>query len=150
MVRQAHHDNPASYLDIADFIQTYGADVEENLHQLWRRIVFNISISNTDDHLRNHRFIVNRCRRVLSPAYDINRSVDKHGLALNMDVDNNALDVELAKSVGEYFRLSLPQMDTIIKEVSNAARHWQKLAERIGISKKEREMMEGCFLIWPL
>ncbi len=124
MVRQAHHDNPASYLYIADFIQTYGANIEENLHQLWRRIVFNIAISNTDDHLRNHGFILTDAGWVLSPAYDINRSVDKHGLALNMDVDNNALDVELAKSVGEYFRLSLPQMDTIIKEVSNAARHW--------------------------
>jgi len=59
-------DNPAGYLDIADFIQTYGVNVNENLHQLWRRIVFNIAVSNTDDHLRNHGFILTEAGWVLS------------------------------------------------------------------------------------
>ena len=51
-------DTPSSYLDIAEFISNHGANVEANLHQLWRRIIFNIAISNTDDHLRNHGFIL--------------------------------------------------------------------------------------------
>jgi serine/threonine-protein kinase HipA len=55
-----YRDNPASYLDIAEFISNQGANVEENLHQLWRRIIFNIAISNTDDHLRNHGFILTK------------------------------------------------------------------------------------------
>lgn len=138
-------DNPASYLDIADFIQTHGANVEENLHQLWRRIVFNIAASNTDDHLRNHGFILTKAGWILSPAYDLNPSTDKIGLALNIDMDNNALDFDLAKSVGEFFRLSGVQMDAIIKEVIGSIKHWQKIADKTGISKKEQELMQAAF-----
>lgn len=98
-------DNQASYLDIAEFISSNGVNIEANLHQLWRRIIFNIAISNTDDHLRNHGFILTKEGWVLSPAFDLNPSVDKDGLALNIDTNNNALDFELAKTVGEYFRL---------------------------------------------
>ncbi len=136
---------PASYLDIADFIQTHGANVDKNLHQLWRRIVFNIAISNTDDHLRNHGFILTEAGWILSPAYDVNPSYDKHGLALNIDMDDNALDFDLAKSVGEFFRLSLLQMDEIIKEVAKSVTQWKKVADKIGIVKKEQEMMMTCF-----
>lgn len=138
-------DNTASYLDIAEFIQTYGADVNENLHQLWRRIVFNIAISNTDDHLRNHGFILTHEGWVLSPAYDLNPSVDKDGLALNIDMDNNALDFDLAKSVGEFFRLDEKQMEIIIAEVLNSVERWKDVANRIGISKTEQELMESAF-----
>lgn len=64
----------ASYLDIADFILSFGTNVNENLGNLWRRIVFNIAISNTDDHLRNHGFILTANGWILSPAYDLNPS----------------------------------------------------------------------------
>lgn len=138
-------DDPKSYLDIADFIQTHGANVEVNLHQLWRRIVFNIAISNTDDHLRNHGFILSETGWKLSPAYDINPSIDKNGLALNIDMDNNALELELAKSVGIFFRLSPKQMSTIIKEVTDSVKHWKKIADRIGIPNSEQEIMQAAF-----
>jgi serine/threonine-protein kinase HipA len=138
-------DNPASYLDIAEFISNQGANVEENLHQLWRRIVFNIAISNTDDHLRNHGFILTKEGWILSPAYDLNPSIDKDGLALNIDMDNNALDFELAKSVGEYFRLNTLQMENIIQEVIQVTTNWKTLATEIGISRVELEMMEKAF-----
>ena len=138
-------DNPASYLDIAEFISNQGANVEENLHQLWRRIVFNIAISNTDDHLRNHGFILTKDGWILSPAYDLNPSIDKDGLALNIDMDNNALDFELAKSVGEYFRLNTLQMENIIQEVIQVISNWKKIATEIGISRAELEMMEKAF-----
>ena len=88
---------PASYLDIAEFIQYYGIQNKNDLQQLWRRIVFNIAISNTDDHLRNHGFILTHTGWILSPAFDINPSIDKQGLALNIDTSNNALDFDLAK-----------------------------------------------------
>ena len=139
-------DNPASYLDIADFIQTHCTDVEDNLHQLWRRIVFNVAISNTDDHLRNHGFILREIGWTLSPAYDLNPSVDKDGLALNIDMDNNALDLEVVKSVGDFFRLDENQMNTIIAEVHSAVAQWQVLADEIGISRAEREQMKSAFL----
>ena len=138
-------DNHASYLDIAEFISNYGTNIEANLHQLWRRIIFNIAISNTDDHLRNHGFILTNEGWILSPAYDLNPSIDKDGLALNIDTDNNDLDFELAKNVGEYFRLNKQQMETIIQEVLMVTSNWRTIAKEIGIPRSERELMEKAF-----
>jgi serine/threonine-protein kinase HipA len=138
-------DNPASYLDISEFISNYGANIEANLHQLWRRIIFNIAISNTDDHLRNHGFILTKEGWILSPAYDLNPSIDKDGLALNIDTHNNDLNFELAKSVGEYFRLNKQQMETIIQEVLKVTSNWRTIAKEIGIPRNEQELMEKAF-----
>lgn len=140
-------DNQASYLDIAEFISNNGTNIEANLHQLWRRIIFNIAISNTDDHLRNHGFILSKDGWILSPAYDLNPSIDKDGLALNIDTDNNNLDFNLAKSVGEYFRLNNIQMDEIINQVLSAVSNWKVIAKDIGISRAEQELMEKAFII---
>lgn len=138
-------DHQASYLELAEFIQNHGSNVESNLEQLWRRIVFNIAISNTDDHLRNHGFIIKKEGWELSPAYDLNPSIDKDGLALNIDMDNNALDYDLAKSVGMYFRLDENQMNTILSQVLEAVAQWKEIATKIGISYKEIELMEKAF-----
>lgn len=138
-------DHPASYLDIAEFISNHGTNIEANLHQLWRRIVFNIAISNTDDHLRNHGFLLTDEAWTLSPAYDLNPSVEKNGLALNIDSVNNDLDFELAKSVGAYFRLNKQQMNTIIQEVLQVTTRWKSMAMAIGISRGEQELMAAAF-----
>jgi serine/threonine-protein kinase HipA len=138
-------DNQASYLDIAEFISNQGANIEANLHQLWRRIIFNIAISNTDDHLRNHGFILTKEGWILSPAYDLNPSIDKDGLALNIDTNNNELDFEVAKSVGAYFRLDEKQMNTIIQEVNQATSHWKTIAKELGIPRGEIELMTKAF-----
>lgn len=139
-------DASASYLDLVDVICNYGANPNEDLEQLWRRIVFSIAISNTDDHLRNHGFLHTAKGWVLSPAFDINPSADKNGLALNIDTESNAQDFELAKSVGNYFRLSVNEMDAIIAEVVRTVSGWKKLANEIGISRAEQELMEPAFL----
>lgn len=131
---------------IAEFIQTNGVNIDEKLHQLWRRIIFNIVVSNTDDHLRNHGFILTPKGWILSPAYDINPSIDKDGLALNIDMDSNTLDLELAKKVGEYFRLDGRQMDGIIEEVANSVGLWKEIAQEIGISPAEQELMASAFM----
>lgn len=140
-------DSMPSYLDIADFIQNYGVNINENLQQLWRRIIFNIAVSNTDDHLRNHGFILTNEGWILSPAYDINPSIDKDGLALNIDTHNNELDFNLAISVGEYFRLDNSQMDKIINEVIEAVSSWKVIAQKIGISRAEQELMTAAFIV---
>lgn len=140
-------DHAASYLELAEFIQTNGAMVNENLEQLWRRIVFNIAISNTDDHLRNHGFILTSQGWILSPAYDLNPSIDKDGLALNIDMDNNALDYDLAFSVGDFFRLTDEQMSAILFDVIGAVTDWEELANEIGISKSEQQLMGKAFNI---
>lgn len=139
--------NPGSYLDIAESIQNYGCNVDANLKQLWRRIVFNIGISNTDDHLRNHGFILTKNGWELSPAYDLNPSIDKEGLALNIDMDNNSLDYELAKSVGEYFRLNISEMNLIIGEVKKSVAQWNSIAKTIGISRAEQDLMSLAFRV---
>lgn len=139
-------DNTASYLDLAEFISNYGTNIEDNLHQLWRRIIFNIAISNTDDHLRNHGFILSNEGWILSPAYDLNPSIDKDGLALNIDTDNNALNFELAKTVGVYFRLDENQMNAIINEVLESVSKWKEIATKIGISRSEQELMGKAFI----
>lgn len=138
-------DTSASYLDIAEFISNYGASVEKNLHQLWRRLVFNIAISNTDDHLRNHGFLLTNNGWVLSPAYDLNPSTDKSGLALNIDMDNNALDFKLAKNVAPFFRLNDKQMKQIFHDVFKSVSRWKDKATQLGISKLEQQMMNGAF-----
>jgi len=138
-------ESAPSYLEIVEFIENYGADVEANLHQLWRRIVFNIAISNTDDHLRNHGFILTDKGWILSPAYDLNPSIEKDGLSLNIDMDDNAVSFDLAKSVGEYFRLSESEMETIFSEVLGVVKNWESEAKRIGIKRSEIELMAGAF-----
>ena len=138
-------DATASYLDIAEAIQQYGANVKGDLAQLWKRLVFNILISNTDDHLRNHGFILCDKGWLLSPAYDINPSVDKNGLSLNIDMDNNDLNLELAKNVGVYFRLNSSEMNVIIDEVEQAVRQWKTIAHEIGISSVEQDIMSSAF-----
>jgi serine/threonine-protein kinase HipA len=138
-------DNPPSYLDIAEFIQYNESINGKDLQQLWRRMVFNIAISNTDDHLRNHGFLLKHNNWQLSPAYDINPSIDKDGLSLNIDTNSNALDFDLAKSVGEYFQLNTKQMDSILKEVKAAVKNWKGMANKIGISVAEQKLMAGAF-----
>jgi serine/threonine-protein kinase HipA len=141
----ALRDSPASYLDIAEFIQFHGTQNTSDLHQLWRRIVFHIAISNTDDHLRNHGFLLTDKGWILSPAYDLNPSIDKGGLALNIDADLNALDFDLACSAGEYFQLSIKQMNSIVDQVKTTVKYWRTDAKEIGISRSEQEMMAGAF-----
>jgi len=139
-------DSKGSYLEIAEFIKFTGSENIEDLHQLWKRLVFNIAISNTDDHLRNHGFLLTSKGWRLSPAYDINPSNDKQGLALNIDMDNNELDFSLAKSVGKYFMLTSSQMDDILEQIKSVIKTWHSLASEAGIFRYEQEKMEPAFV----
>ncbi|MFC0308410.1 type II toxin-antitoxin system HipA family toxin [Gallibacterium trehalosifermentans] len=99
-------DYEASYLEMAQFITENGSQAKADLMQLWRRIVFNIAVSNTDDHLRNHGFIYQNSGWALSPAYDLNPSPLSQGLHLNITDSNNSLDFQLAFEVAEFFQLT--------------------------------------------
>ncbi|MGD2034465.1 MAG: HipA domain-containing protein, partial [Bacteroidales bacterium] len=85
-----------SYLELAEFLIANGANVNDDLKELWRRIVFNICVSNTDDHLRNHGFILTPQGWILSPAYDINPTEHATGLKLNISEADNSLSLDLA------------------------------------------------------
>src|SRR5205085_4513513 len=137
----------ASYLELAEFIIRQGAEPAQDLEQLWRRIVFYICISNVDDHLRNHGFILQQNGWILSPAFDINPVATGEGLKLNISESDNSQDLELAREVAEYFRIPLNKANKIIKEVTRAVKCWQKEAAAIGISVGEQDRMKRAFRI---
>ncbi len=137
--------NGVSYLELVEFLSTKGANVTDNLHQLWRRIVFSMCVSNTDDHLRNHGFMLTSTGWELSPAYDINPVETGFGLKLNVSEDDNAIDLDLARSVAPYFRLNNEQVEQIITEIKSAVQSWRRLAEQAGISRNEIELKSNAF-----
>ena len=134
-----------SYLELAEFITLNGVKINEDLEQLWRRIVFSICVSNTDDHLRNHGFILTSQGWVLSPAYDINPVETGNGLKLNITENDNALDLKLALEVCIYFRLSQKRAEEIIEEVKTSIKNWRKIASKYGISNTEQELKSRAF-----
>ena len=112
---------------------------------MWRRIVFNIAISNCDDHLRNHGFLLTEKGWRLSPAYDLNPSYYGGGLSLNITEADNALDMDLAREVAPFFGVPEKDAEAIIGEVRDAVSGWRRVASKLGISREEQEMMAGAF-----
>jgi serine/threonine-protein kinase HipA len=137
----------ASYLEIAEFLMREGARPERDLEQLWRRIVFFICISNADDHLRNHGFLLERSGWILAPAYDINPVRDAGGLTLNISETDNALSLELAKEVGPLFRIKKDRANEIITEVASAVNEWCSVASSLHISIHEQDRMKRAFRV---
>ncbi len=139
------HSDGASYLDLVEFIQNQGANINADLEELWRRIVFSICITNTDDHLRNHGFILNDEGWLLSPAYDINPVETGTGLKLNISDNDNALDLNIAMEVCAYFRLTETKANHIIDKVLSSVRNWSTIATKYGISRTEQELKAIAF-----
>nr|WP_247687832.1 HipA domain-containing protein [Pectobacterium versatile] len=135
----------ASYLEIAEFLSNSGAQTKADLAQLWRRIVFNIAVSNTDDHLRNHGFLLTDKGWKLSPAYDLNPIVGKHGLHLNITDTANELDYALAFEVIDFFRLSREDATRIYDEVLGAVKGWRTVANQLGINRSEQLAKQEAF-----
>jgi serine/threonine-protein kinase HipA len=144
-----NHESGASYLELVDFIISSGAPskVNRDLEELWRRIAFSVAVSNSDDHLRNHGFLLSEEGWELSPAYDINPNEMAVGLSLNISDNSNALDFDLLKSVAKEFRVDPKRADQTIAKIISEVSHWEKLAERFGISRSERQRMEKAFRI---
>lgn len=141
-------DAGASYLELAQFLIEQGANTQQDLHQLWRRMVFNILVSNADDHLRNHGFLLaeNNSGWRLSPAYDINISLGAAGLHLNIDEYSNALDLGLALDVSPYFQLSPSKARLILDQLQKVTRQWQYYADEIGIHRQEQQLIGSAII----
>lgn len=139
------HSEGASYLEIAEFLSNHGTNTKADLAQLWRRIVFNIAVSNTDDHLRNHGFLLTKKGWKLSPAYDLNPIVGKQGLHLNINDTSNALDYDLAFEVIDFFRLNKEEATKIYDQVLLAVKQWQHVANDLGISRGEQLIKQEAF-----
>ena len=138
----------SSYLELADFIIRNGAEPDRDLEQLWRRIVFFICVSNSDNHLRNHGFLqVPGHGWRLSPAYDVNPSLYATGLLLNISETDNALDLDLAYSVAPLFRVKDAKASDIVTLVTREVRGWRRLAEGMKIGRAECDRMAPAFRV---
>lgn len=145
----AADNEPHSYLEIADAIRMHGAAPSEDLEQLWRRIAFNVLISNTDDHLRNHGFLYEGpAGWRLSPAYDMNPvpvDVRPRILSTAIDPDDPSASLDLAFSVADYFGLKAARAKQIAAEVGSVVAGWRETATRLGLSRAETERMASAF-----
>lgn len=146
----AQDNEQHSYIEIAYALAQNGAAPDEDMAELWRRIVFTIMISNTDDHLRNHGFVYERYKGWrLSPAYDMNPTpleIKAHILTTAINFDDTSASLETAMSVAEDFRLSKDQARKIISEVTAAVSQWRRVASELGLSKRECDRMASAFV----
>lgn len=134
-----------SYLELAEWILRNGAAPDEDLAQLWSRIVFSIAAGNVDDHLRNHGFLLTEDGWRLAPAYDLNPDPDGTGLSLNITETDNALDCDLAREVAVYFRVSGKDAKRIVEATAKVVGGWRNLASAHRIPKVEQDEMAAAF-----
>ena len=135
-----------SYLDIAAFIKSYGAQPKRDLIELWKRIVFNMAVSNTDDHLRNHAFIFTENGWRLSPLYDVNPVPYGDELSLNVDEADNSINIDLAIETAVRFGISRTDATNDAKDILVIVReNWEKLATAYGLSRRLIEEMRPAF-----
>lgn len=134
-----------SYLELADLLMQRGARTTADLEQLWRRVVFNLCVSNTDDHLRNHGFMLTPSGWTLAPAYDMNPDPQGEGLKLNISESDNAQDLALVLEVAPYFRLKTARAREIVERVVAAVKTWQQAASARGLSRSTQANMRRAF-----
>ena len=132
------------YLDIVDFILQNCTDVNSNLQELFRRVAFNICIANSDDHFRNHGFLLTQKGWTLSPAYDINPSQNEYQSLLISDSSSKA-DLTILLDACEDYMLNRDVAIRIISEVVEAVCEWRVLATKLGISNREMELFGKIF-----
>jgi serine/threonine-protein kinase HipA len=135
----------ASYLDLIDLLQSQGANTLADCEQLFRRVLLNIRIHNTDDHLRNHGFFVDAQGIRLSPAYDINPSIDRNELSLAIDETETTCDVSVAMNAYKSYGISAAQADAALKSIEAAVATWRAEATGLGISRAEQNLMVTAF-----
>lgn len=135
------------YLDIVDFIIKSCTDVARNLQELYRRVAFNICIGNSDDHFRNHGFLLTAKGWTLSPAYDMNPTLNEYQ-SLLISADSNKADLNILLAACEDYMLNKKTAEKIVAEVVEAEKGWREFAMRLGLPKREMEMFAGVLDEW--
>ena len=136
----------SSYLEIVSFLKANGATPQKDIRELWKRIVLSMAVSNTDDHFRNHGFILSEKGWELSPLYDINPDIYGEYLSLNVDADHSSIDFDLAIEAAPYYGMEKKEaLKTVEKIKSIVGDNWQMLAKKQGISRGEIERMSPAF-----
>jgi len=134
------------YLDLVSFIKSNGADPKGDLCELWKRIVFNMAVSNTDDHLRNHGFILRKDGWHLSPLYDVNPVPEGDELSLCVNEDEATISLDLALEVSPYFGISRTKAVSLAGDILRIVRmNWSRLATECGLSRNAQENMRPAF-----
>lgn len=145
----ANDNETRSYLEFVDALRQYGAAPKSDMHMLWRRIVFSVLISNTDDHLRNHGFLyAGPDGWRLAPAYDLNPvpvDIKPRVLATAIDLDDSTASLDLALNVAGYFELDEAQTREIAKEVGQAVSSWREEAAHLGLASGQIDRMASAF-----
>ncbi len=145
----ARDNERRSYLELADALRSHGAAARSDLAELWRRVVFSVLISNTDDHLRNHGFLYDIGRGwCLSPAYDLNpvpTDVSPRVLTTYIDEFDGTASLDQALATAEYYGLGPRQAREIAGTVGKAVSGWREVAARLGASRRETDRMESAF-----
>jgi serine/threonine-protein kinase HipA len=134
-----------SYLEFVELLARAGAQPERDMEELWRRIVFYMCVSNVDDHLRNHGFLLKPNGWVLAPAYDMNAVETGDGLKLNISESDNSQSLELACSVASFYRVKAGRAKQIVRAVIDAVSFWREAASSVAIPKSEQESMRNAF-----
>lgn len=138
-----------SYPEIVDALAQHGARAKPDAHALYRRVVFNVLISNVDDHLRNHGFLwLGKDGWSLSPAYDLNpvpTDLKARVLTTNIDLDEGTCSTELLESAAGYFGLGIEPARSIIREVAKVTATWRQIAQRVGARAAEITRMASAF-----
>ena len=138
----------SSYLDIASFIKSCGAQPKKDLVELWKRIVFNMAISNTDDHLRNHAFIFTKKGWILSPLYDVNPVPYGDELSLNINEYDNRINIDLAIQSAIKFGISKSDAKVYADDILNIVReNWEKKAIEYMLTRGQIEKMRPAFTV---
>lgn len=142
----ASADDGTSYLELVAFIKSNGAVPKTDLVELWKRIVFNMAVSNTDDHLRNHGFILTHTGWRLSPLYDVNPIPYGEDLALNVSEDDSAISFDLAIETAKFYGITQKEAEKIVGEISTiVGNNWERLAGEYGLSRGNIEKMRPAF-----
>ncbi len=145
----ARHNEARSYLEFVDILRQHGTAPKEDMRALWRRIVFSVLISNTDDRLRTHGFLwAGPAGWRLSPAYDLNpvpTDIKPRVLTTAIDPDDGTASLKLAMEVAGYFELVAGEAAQIGAEVGKAVAPWRKVAAKFGLAAPEIDRMASAF-----
>ena len=134
------------YLDMVSFIKSNGSAPKEDLIELWRRIVFNMAVSNTDDHLRNHGFLLTGSGWRLSPLYDVNPVEEGDELALNVSETDNRISIELALETAHYYGIKMANAKQMATEILATVRdNWERIAKQCGLNRSDIEDKRPAF-----
>lgn len=145
----ANDNERRSYLEFVDALRQYGAAPKKDMLNLWRRVLFSVLISNTDDHLRNHGFLYNGPDGWrLSPAYDLNPvpvDIKPRVLATAIDLDDGTASLDVALGVADYFELNHAEACKIAREVGQAVDGWREVATSLGLTSSQIDRVASAF-----